>query len=84
MVCRPSSPYSSLTFPFFVVAILVRRVVYEKFRPEFPQIETTREPLKQLIESCWHQDPASRPTAAATFDQLSLFQLAGLNPVFPF
>ncbi|OQR84331.1 serine/threonine protein kinase [Achlya hypogyna] len=43
-------------------------VARQQMRPAFPK--DTPESLQQLVETCWHQDPAHRPTFAQVLDAL--------------
>ncbi|OQR96060.1 serine/threonine protein kinase [Achlya hypogyna] len=43
-------------------------VARQQMRPAFPK--DTPESLQQLVEMCWHQDPAHRPTFAQALDAL--------------
>ena len=39
-----------------------RRLIYAGERPEFPQNAGFAPGMLGLLRSCWHQDPADRPT----------------------
>ncbi|EQC29266.1 TKL protein kinase [Saprolegnia diclina VS20] len=63
-------------------------VARQQMRPPFPK--DTPESLMQLVETCWHQDPAQRPTFAQILDvlpavraQLTRRDYHGLNFVAP-
>lgn len=75
VTCVMASPYLGIT----LVATMVKKVVYEGYRPEFRREGVPHPDIRRLIEGCWHSDVEKRPTAALAYQALTRVQLPGLE-----
>ena len=70
-VISDSFPYPSLQSGRVPLHTFYQRVGKEGLRPNFKENPPIEEPLKKLMESCWSQDPKSRPTFNDLFNKLA-------------